>query len=197
MARGEIVFKILEFLQGGTEATAGLLDIFTSDYHSSYRKMKRMIRHGPPPLKINWASDNQKSQQFYSLLNQLKNQGLVRKEKSEHKRGSLWRITGKGLAKLKLIRGRRFLNKKSANYKRESDDKIKVVIFDIPEKERGKRTWLRIALIILGFSMLQRSVWVGKNKIPEQFISDLKERDMLSYVQIFEISKKGTIAQKF
>ena len=78
MIRGKIISKILELLRDGTETTFGLLDIFTSDYYNSYRKMKQMIKYAPTPLRIDRASKNQRHQMFYSLLNQLKNQGFIK-----------------------------------------------------------------------------------------------------------------------
>jgi DNA-binding transcriptional regulator PaaX len=81
-------------------------------------------------------------------------------------------------------------------YKKIFDNKLKVIIFDIPEKERHKREWLRVSLLALGFSFLQQSVWMGKNKIPESFIVDLRDRKLLPCVEIFEINQKGTIERK-
>lgn len=194
MARGEIIPKILEILQAGAEATANLLNIFTSGYGESYRKMRRSIKYGPPQFKTDWAFEYRQRQQFYSLLNQLKNQGFIEK-KENNKRKSVWKITKRGLEKLKLIKEKKNSKKFVINYKKERDNKLKVVAFDVPEKERYKRAWLRAVLISLGFMLLQESVWIGKNKIPEEFIQDIRRQRMLSYVHIFEISKKGTVGQ--
>jgi len=195
MPSGEIIPKILEILQAQAESTVSLLDIaFSAGPGGLYRKTRRLMKYGPKQFKTDWAAEYRRQQNFYSILNQLKNQGLIEK-KINKKRGSIWKITKKGLERLKLIKKKEIFYKKSINYKKEIDDKIRIVIFDIPEKERHKRTWLRAVLVSLGFSMLQRSVWIGENKIPEQFLYDLRKREMLSYIQIFEISKKGTIAQ--
>jgi len=196
MARGEIIPKILEILQAGTETTVDLFDIFTSGYGESYRKMKSSIKYGPPQFKTDWAFEYRQLQQFYSLLNQLKNQGFIKKGKN-NKRKSVWKVTKRGLEKLKLIKEKKNSKKFIVNYKKEKDNKLKVVAFDVPEKERYKRAWLRAVLVSLGFTLLQESVWIGKNKIPEEFIQDLRRQGMLSYVHIFEISKKGTIGQIF
>lgn len=189
-----ITDKILGILQSQAEATVNLLDIFTSSYHDSFRKMRRTLKYGVPEFKTDKDSKHHQEQIFYSMLNRLKNQGLIDKKINDKKR-TIWEITKKGLEKLKIAKRKQTFFKRSINYKKESDGKIKIVIFDIPEKERHKRTWLRTILVSLGFSMLQKSVWVGKNKIPEEFLYDLKDLKMLSCVQIFEISQKGTIAQ--
>ena len=78
-------------------------------------------------------------------------------------------------------------------HKPERDDTTKVIIFDIPEKERYKRDWIRVSLLQLGFKMLQKSVWIGKVKIPEEFINDLKFMKIHSCVHIFSAEKLGTI----
>ncbi len=192
--KNEIIPKILEILQIQAETTVNLFDIFTSIYAESYRKARKTLNCGSPQFKTDWAFEYRRGQQFYSFLNKLKNQGLIEKNKTDEKK-SIWKITKKGLEKLNLIKEKKLFSKQTVNYKKESDNKIKIVIFDVPEKERYKRTWLRATLVFLNFALLQESVWVGKNKIPEQFIYDLREREMLPYIQIFEISKKGTISQ--
>lgn len=194
MPKGELIPKILEILQVQTESTANLIDIaFSAGPGEVYRKTRRFMKYGPKRLKTDWASEYRQQQNFYSILNKLKNQGLIEKKADKSKKGTIWEITKRGLEKLKLIKKGAGFRKKIVDYKKESDDKLKIVIFDIPEKERHKRAWLRAVLVSLNFSMIQQSVWMGRNKIPEQFLYDLKKYDMLSYVQIFEISKKGTI----
>ena len=81
----------------------------------------------------------------------------------------------------------------NGRYKTESDDELKIIIFDIPEEERQKRDWLRSVLKNLKFSMLQKSVWVGKGKLPKEFINDLSKYKIISYVDIFAISKYGSL----
>lgn len=194
MSRRNIVPKILEILQQQAEVTADLLDIFFSGYNQSYKKMRRSLKYGPRQFDTDWAFEYQKRQQFYTILNKLKNEGFIEKKSTDSK-SSIWKITKRGLEKLKLIKEKELFSSKSADYEKKEDDKIKIIIFDIPEKERRKRTWLRAALNSMEFNLLQQSVWAGKSKIPEQFLRDLRERKMLDYVQIFEISKKGTISQ--
>lgn len=194
MPKGELVPKILEILQAQAESTINLLDIaFSAGPGDLYRKGRRLMKYGPKRFKTDWASEYRQQQSFYSILNKLKNQGFIEKKTDKSKKGTIWEITRRGLEKLKLIKKAASFHKKIVGYKKESDNKLKIVIFDIPEKERDKRAWLRAVLVSLGFSMIQQSVWIGKNKIPEQLLHDLKKYEMLSYVQIFEISKKGTI----
>lgn len=52
---------------------------------------------------------------------------------------------------------------------RRWDGKWRLVIFDIPERVRGRRDFLRRELTGLGFFPLQKSVWVTPYSLPEIF----------------------------
>jgi len=78
-------------------------------------------------------------------------------------------------------------------YKSQSNDTLKIVIFDIPEREREKRDWLRIALKNLNFNMVQKSVWIGKAKLPKEFVQDLNRMNIFTYVEIFAVTKAGSL----
>ena len=127
-------------------------------------------------------------QRFYRMLAHLHRQGLI--EKKEHgKFGIVWRNTAKGKEKLRKLIGLRPLRPIGDLEK----DYFKVVVFDIPEKEKRKRNWLRQTLHNLEFSMLQKSVWVGDNKLPEELFTHLRSMKILPCVHIFAVEKKGTI----
>jgi DNA-binding transcriptional regulator PaaX len=55
------------------------------------------------------------------------------------------------------------------------DGKWRVIVFDVPEKSRGKRDVLRRELVNFGFMQLQKSVWVYPHALPQEF-KDLWER---------------------
>ncbi|MFH1161749.1 MAG: hypothetical protein V1696_00505 [Candidatus Jorgensenbacteria bacterium] len=191
MRHGEAIPKILEILQAGAEASAGLFDAFTSGYGASYRKFSRMAQSGPARFKTDWAESYREHQKFYTLLNKLKRDGLVVNEGKQ--RAAIWKITERGVAKLKQRKKRVHLISTPPVYGGGKGEKLYVISYDIPERERHKRAWLRAALLSLGFSPLQESVWVGKRLIPEDFIHDLREWDIVRYVHIFEVSKSGTL----
>lgn len=71
--------------------------------------------------------------------------------------------------------------------------KLIIIIFDIPEKERLKRDWLRYQLETMGFQRLQNSVWCGEILLPKDFMEDLEHYDILPYVHIFDVNKQGTL----
>src|SRR3989344_2266184 len=80
-----------------------------------------------------------------------------------------------------------------SKYPIQEKDELKIIIFDIPEAEKRKRAWLRSVLRNLEFTMIQKSVWSGKTKLPQEFISQMHKLNLLSYVEIFTISKTGSL----
>ena len=121
------------------------------------------------------------------MLWKLRKQGLIEKQNKR------WRITQKGKEHKIAILARWKIELPSRKYNPEKSEELKLVIFDVPEKERRKRVWLRYALLRLGFKRLQKSVWVGRVKIPESFLKDLNRINLLEYVEIFAITKTGSL----
>ena len=75
----------------------------------------------------------------------------------------------------------------------KSDGVCSLVIFDIPEYERKKRTAIRVELIGCNFRQLQKSVWVGYHPLPQEFITLLDELALKDRVHIFSVVKSGTL----
>lgn len=191
----EIILEGLEELEEGT--TGDLLELFFSGYFHSYRKARQMLSAPTLPNfkrhKIFKKTDfsYKEKQNFYSLLSYLQKQGIIKKN---DKRGRFWKITTKGKEKLKTLKEKINIFP-LRKYKIENENKFKIIIFDIPEKEKLKRNWLRNQLLIIGFKMLQKSVWISRNKLPKEFFEDLKELNLLQYIHIFPVDddKKGTL----
>ena len=95
--------------------------------------------------------------------------------------------------KLKILKKQPIGPLLEKTYEKESSERVTIVIFDIPEKERRKRDWLRAVLKNLGLKMIQKSVWIGKVKIPEALIKDLKRLNLIECVEIFEVSRTGSL----
>ncbi len=41
--------------------------------------------------------------------------------------------------------------------------------------------------------MAQKSVWIGKTKVPQKFLNDLDDLDISDYVEIFTVNKSGSL----
>ena len=121
------------------------------------------------------------------FLYKLKRDGFIKQ--TEGAEGGLT-ISTRGKAKLVELK-KKFQNK----HYEVKDKKVSPVIisFDIPEKFRRKRAWLREVIQNLGFKMVHKSVWVGNIKLPEQLILDLDRMNILEFIEIFEVTKAGTL----
>ncbi len=185
--------KILDYLQLQAEDTVDLIDTLLSDRRTAVRKMRRAIVHGPPGFKKRWTDIYRERQNFYSLMNRLKRDGLV--SKKGEGRGSDWHITKAGVKHLERLKENpRFSTQlPSRRYIKKESTSLVIVTFDVPERERRKRNWLRVQLVALGFEMLQRSVWIGKVQIPDDLMTDMRQHGIISYVHILSVNKSGSI----
>jgi phenylacetic acid degradation operon negative regulatory protein len=122
---------------------------------------------------------------FRSVLSRLKQQGLIK-----HEGHGKWHITEQGKKATTTLS--RYLGYEQ--WKRKRAPGRIIIIFDIPEIQRKKRDYLRIELLSLDFSPLQKSVWIGGGPLPDAFLKYLRDMGLLSYVHIFSIQKFGTIS---
>lgn len=182
---------ILDKLHHAAMTTAELIEEIIPDYYALRDMYKRSIgQEFRRPLSSK-EKKRLEEKTFYTLLSRLKNDGLVGKSKGSD--ASVWHITKRGRERLTNLQEVKKCILPHKIYSAVPDDQLRIVIFDIPESFRYIRDWLRITLEKLGFSLLQKSVWIGKQKIPEEFLYDLRELNMLRYVHIFAVSKKGSI----
>lgn len=191
--RNEGAKAILAALKEGSLLTLELLDLVFGAYQRSYRSAHSALYGGSAGYykhkeKTPRDIEFEEQQTFYSLLNRLKRQGFVSKKQSKY--GTAWKATKQGLKKLFTLQ-----NKKQMSYAIKPEKTLKIVSYDIPEWMKKKREWLREALEFLGFRMLHKSVWIGKNQIPEEFLHDLKDGELLNHIHIFEVGARGTIKE--
>jgi DNA-binding transcriptional regulator PaaX len=147
---------------------------------------QRALRRQTPPNNI--KIDLKTKIAFWTLISRLKKEGLINNAANKK-----IQISDNGekylhLKHNKLSRTKRYSNKNLP----EAD--ITLVIFDIPERERVKRDWIRFQLEKFYFKALQKSVWWGITGLPKEFIKDLKKYEILDYIHIFSVKKKGTIS---
>jgi len=190
--KGENRLKILEFIESAAQLIDDTFFIFSLPYGTSYLRMEYLLRkrQGQPAER---KASQQVKRRFDDLIYRLKKDGLVCCSKKEQK--NFLGLTPKGKEILEKFRFNKTESLPAVDYKNEGDKTLKIIIFDIPEQERRKRDWLRSALKNLKFSMLQKSVWAGKMKLPQEFIKDLEKINLLAWVEIFSISKTGSLKQ--
>ena len=96
----------------------------------------------------------QNKQRISSSLKRMVRQGYVKFE--DGKKGRRLRLTAKGEKFAAMLGHGRLAPKKPRRW----DGKWRVLIFDIPEKQKRSREQIRRTLVSLGFRRLQDSVWV-------------------------------------
>ncbi len=189
--KGELIFKILEFISEAACDTGSFLEIFLSSSKMNYSALKNFSNNRTAPLRTTVSDRYRQDRRKYDvMLSKLKKDGLIT---SEGRRG-VWNITKSGSKKLDHLREQiRSGFPNVEKYTSENSDSLVIISFDIPEVQKRKRNWVRRVLIELGFKMLQKSVWMGKIKAPKEFIEDLRILKLIDYLEIFSVGQSGTI----
>lgn len=184
---------MLTALQFQTEGLLEIADMFLSAPIEMRKGLHRIPTYERHWFKTNWAEKYRNRQQFYRTLNHLKRQGLVAKKKGES--GSCWALTQRGEEQNDAYRQSRRdpFSASFASFAEPTGAGVTILSYDIPEKERRKRAWVRMCLMGMGCERIQQSVWVARGAIDEDFIHALRERDLLGYIHIFVVTKHGTI----
>ncbi len=193
--RGKILFSILKCVG---ETAVDMVDLFDVFLEAGY---------GASSGKINFLFEKKKQsrkkakerayerERYRKFLYKLKRDGLIEEKKMEGKRMIILTKKGREKYKKSLNRENKYIIT-TRRYKKILSQRNIIVIFDIPEYQKSKRSWLRWALKDLGFLLVQKSVWIGKNKIPDEFIDDLQKMELIPYVQIFEVTKLGSLFEE-
>lgn len=193
--RGDFILKILETIGDLAISAVDLSDaILSSGYGASFSKLeyefsKRQKERYTKSIERNFK--RQEKQKYYNLVYYLKKSGLIKEGKKDNRK--IFILTKKGKEKLFSLRRRKKDELPRFSYQKEKGDKFTIVIFDVPEIKKRKRNWLRAALKNLDFKMIQKSVWLGKVKIPKEFLDHLYKMELIDCVEIFEISKTGSL----
>ena len=192
--KGENRLKVFELLENSILAIDEILFVFSLPYGSSFHKIEASLRkyREKRDLYIRQMRQNKENQnRFKHFMYHLRKEGLV--ENIGKDNGMFVKLTSSGKKLLHKLRRRKEQSLPESKYPIQEKDELKIIIFDIPEAEKRKRAWLRSVLRNLEFTMIQKSVWSGKTKLPQEFISQLHELNLLSYVEIFTISKTGSL----
>lgn len=127
-----------------------------------------------------------RKRQFAQFINYLKKQGYIEIADLKTKRGIL--LTPKG--KRKALRVKYSLGEKENFLQKRKDNKMIMVIFDIPEKLRKYRDNFRIFLYSLGFQPLQKSVWISPYDVMDRLREIIRVLNLDKFIKIFLIEEK-------
>lgn len=187
--RGEIIYRILSYL--GNEII-DYVDFSNAFIKSGYGASSGKIKYEHSKLqnkRVTSQLNAEKVNKFKKYLSKLKSEGLVLGNDENH-----IYLSDKGKKKLNHFQNSFSLNKDQ--YKKKAGERVIVVSYDIPVAFNKERNILRDMLNTLGFSLVHKSVWIGKVLLPLRFIADLSRLGIIDYVEILEVTKNGTIKAK-
>ena len=158
-----------------------ILRITAIYYPMGYRKIYEHLYNEDPR---NRKQLNKNSLQ--ATLSRMKKKGLLKNYSKE------WSPTPEGEELLRSRNSdiRRFFP--VTKYRVRDSQKNLIIIFDVPEKKKRYREWLRSELVGFGFELVQKSVWLGP-ALPKEFIEYLSEVGILKYVKFFRATEKDLI----
>jgi len=152
-----------------------------SNYPGGYKILYNLIYKSRSP-----GESEKLDRTVRTTLSRMKKQGLVSND------GGEWSITPEGQ---EFLGGRNSDIRKffpAKTKKNKSVEKNLIIIFDIPEKKRRYRDWLRMELVMFGFEQIQKSVWFGPS-ISKEFLEYLEEEGLVKYLKFFKASQKDLI----
>lgn len=189
MKKADLLLKTLEVIgQLGINIMSIPL-IFAAPYGSSASEIRRHIASYGNSQSQEGDQLAEAKRKAHNMLYRLRKDGLIDED------GPRAMLNKFGRSMLKKLRRE---NSKldvmpPKTYVAQKGIELKIVVFDIPEKQRRKRNWLRDVLVNLEYTMLQKSVWVGTDKIPKEFFDDLVRLNLLRCVEILSVTKTGSL----
>ncbi|MBI5220580.1 MAG: hypothetical protein HY978_01940 [Candidatus Liptonbacteria bacterium] len=193
--KGDWTIQILEgFKQAALDLPTALQAFLESGYGASAGKMIRRFDELQNQKLIERQEDelfSRERRRFYNLVSWLKKDGLV--EAKRRPAGIFYRTTSKGLKKLEHLYHRKSSVLPAPRYSGVPSNRLTIVSYDIPERHRRKRRWVSACLLGLGFQAVHRSVYLGKVVLPREFIQSIGRLKLAGYLEIFEITKSGTL----
>lgn len=121
---------------------------------------------------------NHRKDSFRSTVYRLQKSGLVKRGGDG---GQFFVLTEKGKKEHKSILSKLIIEKRKLE---KWDGQWRVLIFDIPEKYRKYRKFLRTELIDYGFEPLQKSVWVSPYRVSENLKDAIEELGIEKWAKI-------------
>ncbi len=89
----------------------------------------------------------------------------------------------------KSERKRDFYKKSFESHFKKDSPRDLIVMYDIPSEKKGERDWFRRQLINFGYTMIQKSVWVGPSPLPAEFVKYVKKIGLENSLISFKLEK--------
>jgi len=125
--------------------------------------------------------DKARKRKFYRMINYLKNTGYLNVKDVKNRKAII--ITPKGMNKA-LETELKFGDKE-----KRKDKKWQMIFFDIPEKRRRDRDYLRKYLGYLGYKKLQQSIWVCPYNVLEETQQIVKNYKLDRFIRLLLVEE--------
>ncbi len=180
-----LTIKILDALSDGALTAVEVIGVLTMT-----DEFTQNIFGSVAEARVLRVQRRKRYMRYMNMLSYIKKNELI----SARKVGDVIRysLTADGRRRRDVLRAENTRRAIGASYEAKPGKKLIVIAYDIPEKLRKQREWLRAVLKRLGFQKLQNSVWIGKFLLPKEFINDLLKFSIEEYVEIIEVGSSGT-----
>ncbi|MBI2075231.1 MAG: hypothetical protein HYT82_01015 [Candidatus Harrisonbacteria bacterium] len=190
--KGDFTLAVLKLIQASAMTAVGVADVLTYYGRDAHYARLRGISTPLPrrsPILENVIAAREERRRVLKLISKLRSEGFIAQQDS----GRALELTANGNKKVSALE--RQCEASNALRKITPSDTINIVAFDIPEEKGAHRDWIRAFLKRTGFTRLQKSFWIGKLALPEEFFDILHRRGIVSNVEVFAVTKKGTLRQ--
>lgn len=143
---------------------------------------------------IRLLCDSKHANTFRSCVHRLHRAGLIKRDYN-----SIISLTEEGEKRALFA----FIEAESALHKAGEakwDGGWRIVFFDIPEKNRKYRDYLRKVLKLVGFKEFQRSIWAYPYPVPgflKDLMSEINIKPHIKFITTNSISDEGDLKRKF
>lgn len=130
----------------------------------------------PPKYAKKYGYSNLHKRNYSNTFHYIKRKGFIKNK------NSIYYLTPKGEKEAFFA----YLNAESSVYinkKPKWDNRWRIVFFDIPEKKRHYRDYLRTILKAVGFKEFQKSIWIYPYPIPKFLKELLWEENIKQYTR--------------
>jgi len=163
----EFLWDLYKFYEVGSHAMEALQisNKFYPDYVPELEKARQIYQ------------DKKARTRFSQFIYYLKKKGYIKIKELEEKDAVI--LTEQGLKKALKVK------RENKKLKKRKDNKIIMVLYDIPKKKKTKRDILRGHLKNLGFELFQKSVWVSPYDVLDDIKQIIAEQKIEKYTDIF------------
>lgn len=148
------------------------------DRQTSLGRALRRVENNRPKSPAEYFEELKKISglDLRNTIHRLKQKGLISGSRGKYKTTALGRVAA-------------MVIERTIPKKEEWDGKWRIVAFDVPEKMRHDRDWLRRILKIHDYNQFQKSVFIGKYPLPEVIYKEIHSKKLGSHVRLITVGE--------